>query len=221
MAAGEAEIAPAQRAAATQSARQHLALAQELSEPRRGGLLVLMCGVVGTGKSSVAGELADAQGAAVVASDRVRKQLAGLAPTDRGGAQGGIYTAEWTERVYQGLLERAEPVLGSGRTAILDATFPRAEFRARAVAWARARGAACWIVETRCPPPLARARLAQREREGRDPSDAGPALHASSEAGFEPVAAGEADRHLVIATDRDTWRSDLRAALLPGAPTPS
>ncbi len=39
-----------------------------------------MCGVVATGESSVAEVLAERTGGAIVASDRLRKRMAGLAP---------------------------------------------------------------------------------------------------------------------------------------------
>jgi predicted kinase len=47
----------------------------------------------------------------IIASDRVRKRLANLAPTARvGGAwQSGAYTAAETDRTYTGLLARGAP----------------------------------------------------------------------------------------------------------------
>ncbi len=50
-------------------------------------------------------------------------------------------------------------------------------------------------------------RLARRQTEGADPSDAGPAFHAESVARFEPVA-GKGHLH-VVHTDRESWRASL------------
>jgi hypothetical protein len=208
LAAQEAEIPPEQRAAAAQSARRHLALgARALEREERGGLL-LVCGVVGTGKSTVAELAADALEGVVISSDRVRKRLAGLAPEARaGGPRGrGLYTPERTRQVYAALLERAEPVVASGRPAILDATFARASFRDEARRWAQAREAPVALVEVRCARELALERLARRAREGRDPSDAGPELYARSAAGFEPAEAWPAARRCVVRTDAPDWR---------------
>lgn len=216
LAAGEEEVPAEQRRNAAASARRHLDLARRLLRPHPRGGLVLMCGVVGTGKSSAAEVVADALGGVVIASDRVRKRIAGLAISDRSGADAGegIYTLERTQQVYRGLLERAEPVIASGRFAILDATYARAAHRRSALEFARARGVSARIVETRCARDVALQRLAERERRGLDPSDAGPALYPASESSFEPVTEVPAERHLVARTDRSEWPEALRAALV-------
>ena len=174
---------------------------------------MLVGGIVGTGKSTAAAELADAAGAVVIASDRVRKRLAGLAPTARSGDRldQGLYDPAHGERVYAGLLERAAPVLDSGRIALLDATWSRAADRERARRFARERGARAFLIETRCAASVARERLARREAQGADPSDAGPDFHARSAARFEPPEEWPAAELRVVQTDRDDWRTALRA----------
>jgi predicted kinase len=146
-----------------------------------------------------------------VSSDRVRKRLAGLAPDARAAAAPGrsIYTAEWSERVYAGLRARAEPVVASGRVAILDATFASRAERRRAREAASARGVAARFLEVRCPPELARERLARRAALGTDPSDAGPELYARSVAGFEPLLAEEGLSAEAIDTGDPGWREEL------------
>ncbi len=209
----DAAIDPAQRAGASESARRHLALAVQMLEPRGTGALVLVGGIVGTGKSSAAAELAESAGGVVIASDRVRKRLAGLAATARSGDRPdeGLYHPAHGERVYAGLIERAAPVLESGRTAVLDATWSRAADRERALRLARERGARVCLIETRCSASVAQARLARREAQGSDPSDAGAGFHAQSAARFEPPAEWPAAAHRVVETDRDDWRLALRA----------
>src|SRR5690606_12496189 len=155
-------IAAPQRAAAAASARRHLALAARALAPPGPGALVVMTGLVGSGKSSAAETLADAADGAVIASDRVRKALAGLAPTARDGAALGLYEHAAKERVYEALLARAAPVVASGRVAILDATYARERHRAAACAWARAHGVPVTIVEVRCARATALERLARR-----------------------------------------------------------
>jgi aminoglycoside phosphotransferase family enzyme/predicted kinase len=220
LASADAAIDPAQRARAGESARRHLELAVQMLAARGAGALVLVGGIVGTGKSTAAAELADAAGAVVIASDRVRKRLAGLAPTERSGDRldEGLYAPAQGERVYAGLLERAAPVLASGRIALLDATWSRAADRERARRFARERSAGCFFLETRCADSVARERLARRKARGTDPSDAGPELHARSAARFEPPGEWPAAEHRVVHTDRADWRETLRAiaAHLPG-----
>lgn len=211
LAARDPAVGAEQRAAAEGSAARHLALAEELLAEPGTGPLVLLCGSVGSGKSTAAQQLADRLGGAVIASDRVRKRLAGLAAEARASAPPGqgIYTREWNERTYAGLLERAVPVLRSGRAALLDASFAAAADRRRAREAAGALGAEAWLVEVRCSEAVARERLARRAREGRDPSDAGPELLATSLARFEPPHEWPAARRQAADSDGP----DLAAAL--------
>ena len=211
VAACDPGIESLQRERAAESARRHLELAVAALLPASGGALVLVGGAVGTGKSTAAEALADRVGGVVIASDRVRKRLAGLAPTDRAaaGPERGIYTTERTERVYAGLVVRAVPVVASGRVAILDATFATRAHRRRAREAADAQGVAVRFVETRCPPAVARERLARRAAAGTDPSDAGPELHARSLARFEPIAPEEGIPADVLDTADPAWRDEL------------
>ena len=123
----------------------------------------------------------------------------------------GLYDPAHGERVYAGLIERAAPVLDSGRVAVLDATWSRAVDRERARRFARERGARVFLIETRCAASVAQARLARREAQGSDPSDAGPGLHARSAARFEPPAEWPAAGIRIVQTDRDDWRVALHA----------
>jgi len=211
LAADDAAIDPAQRAAAAASVRRHLALAARALAPPLSGALVLMTGLVGSGKSSVAETLADAAAGVVVASDRVRKALAGLAPTARSGAAQGLYDDAAKERVYEALLARAAPVVESGRVAILDATYALERHRAAALAWARERGVAATVVEARCARETALERLAGRAAAGADASDAGPELLAWSEEHYDPPHPRPGVRSVVVATDQPGWRPQARA----------
>jgi len=96
--------------------------------------LVLVGGLPGTGKSTLSGRLADRTGAVLISSDRVRKELAGLAPDAPAAAayQRGIYTPAWTQRTYAELLSRAEKLLERGESVVLDASWSHAEHRDRA-----------------------------------------------------------------------------------------
>jgi hypothetical protein len=213
IAARDAGIALAQRAAAERSAAGHLELAERALEPPRRGALVVLCGTVGSGKSTVAAAFADASCGVVISSDRTRKRIAGLGPTDRPDAPlaRGIYTRAMSDRVYRGLLERALPVVESGRVAILDAAFPQAERRRAALAWAGERGIPALLVEVACSREVALQRLARREAEGLDASDAGPALHAWSIRTFEPVDEWPPARRVRLSTDDPSWREQVPA----------
>ena len=67
-------------------------------------------GLPGTGKTTVAGALADRVGAVLLSSDRIRKELAGARPDRDASAPyaQGLYTTTRTEELYAELLHRAE-----------------------------------------------------------------------------------------------------------------
>lgn len=188
VAAGQASIDAAQQARARHSVEAHVALAESLLAPPKQGGVVVVCGTVGSGKSTVALAMARAGEGIPVASDRVRKALAGIPATahPESGTDQGLYRPEQTDRVYEAMLERALPIVGSGRTVILDASHATRARRDRVRAWAGQLGLAVRLVEVRCDPGIARVRLHEREQRGDDASDAGPALLETSLRRFEP-----------------------------------
>jgi aminoglycoside phosphotransferase family enzyme/predicted kinase len=211
LAATDPAIAVEQRRRAARSAAAHLELAAAWLEPAARGGIVALCGRVGTGKSSAAAELADRTNGVVITSDRVRKRLAGLAPTDRRGQgdDSGLYSPARTREVYRGLRERALPVVESGRIAVLDATFARRELRDELRRWADAQGLRVFLVETRCEAGRVLERLARRAAEGRDPSDAGPEFYLRSAADYEaPLEWPERDR-IQLSSDLPGWSGQL------------
>ena len=213
IAANDASIAPRQRAAAATSARAHMRLAARALREPAPGALVLLAGIVGTGKSSAAEVVADATGGVAIASDRLRKHLGGLPDAARDGARRGLYTQAAKDAVYRALLERAAPVVRSGRVAVLDATYERAAHRDRALGWAAARGIPACVVETRAPRAATLERLARRAAGGRSASDAGPARYEASRRAFAPVRPPRGVAHFIARTARPGWRAELRRQL--------
>jgi aminoglycoside phosphotransferase family enzyme/predicted kinase len=140
--------------------------------------LVIIGGLPGTGKSTLAKGLCAATGWHLLRSDVVRKELAGLRPSESAAEafQAGIYGAEATASVYAELLSRAELLLRSGRSVILDASWTRQCWRNAAHEMGRC--AAADVVGLKCEAPreLSTLRLKERGDEGRDPSDATPSI---------------------------------------------
>lgn len=157
-------------------ARDYLGFAERLLEgkPPR---LIAAGGLSGTGKSTLAKVLAaeapGAAGAVHIRSDTVRKRLFGVAPLAR--LPDAAYAAGAGERVYDEMMRLAKASLGAGMSVVMDAVFARAEERAEAERLAREAGARFDGLWLDAPAAVLEARVAAREKEGRDPSDAGVA----------------------------------------------
>ncbi|MGW0041948.1 bifunctional aminoglycoside phosphotransferase/ATP-binding protein [Rhodococcus sp. NPDC003348] len=181
-------------------ARRHCGLA--VRHLRRGTVrLGLVGGLPGTGKSTLSRALGEDAGAAVLSSDQVRKQLAGVdprqsCPTEYGH---GLYTREMTDRTYTELLGRASELLGRGMSVVLDASW----IDPRYTEWAQsvARRTRSELIEIECVAPrsVALERVAGRPRGESD---------ANAEV-YDAMAARL--RHRPAATRIDTT-TELRAA---------
>ena len=81
-----------------------------------GRLIVVVFGLMGSGKSSRSRALAASLNWPVIHSDAVRKTLAGLKPTDRVPVEfgQGIYDEDFSTRTYDEMLRHAESASGRG-----------------------------------------------------------------------------------------------------------
>jgi uncharacterized protein len=143
---------------------------------RRGQVrLVLVGGLPGSGKSTVAGWLADELGAVLLSSDRVRKELAGLDPVRHAPVpyRSGIYSPAHSAATYVELLRRAEELLSRGESVVLDATWSAAE--ARDLATAVMERTYSTLVRLHCTAPAAITEQRLRTRQGAL-SDADPVI---------------------------------------------
>ncbi len=165
----------ATRAEAAAALARDLRVASELAHLRRPRpLLLLTVGLSGSGKSTVALELLQALGALRLRSDVERKRLAGLAARDRPTpAQAAtLYGTAMTQRTYARLNMLAATLLDAGLNVIVDAAALRRPERDALRALAAAHDAEFRLVECVAPEAVLRARIAQRQADDRDASDA-------------------------------------------------
>ncbi|HYA35032.1 MAG TPA: AAA family ATPase [Candidatus Binataceae bacterium] len=147
---------------------------------------IVVCGMSGTGKSTVARAIRHRLGFEIINSDVVRKRIAGLSTTTRhdGGYAEGIYTSEFNERTYRAMLDEARALLEENRGVILDATFRDCAERAHVVELVSLAGAPILFVECRCPQDVALERIRARTNEGADVSDATTQVYMRQRAEF-------------------------------------
>jgi aminoglycoside phosphotransferase family enzyme/predicted kinase len=182
------------RERALDDARAHVRLAWRYVWRAQLPLVLVVCGPPGVGKSTLAGAIAEVSGLEHLSSDRVRKRLAGLAPTEPAPAV--AYTDAARQAVYRELGTRC----GAAREgAVVDATFGR---RADRDAFLAAAGnVEPLVVECALPSAALAARAARRMTDARAESDATPEIAARLAREFEPLAEVPNGRLLDLITD--------------------
>ncbi|MCS7206766.1 MAG: AAA family ATPase [Dehalococcoidia bacterium] len=185
----EEGLSAEERQTILQRAQRYFALAEGYGRVLQGPALILVVGLIGTGKSTLARNLASLLGGEVISSDVVRKTLAGLAPTDRRWEPWGqgIYSPTMDLRTYQAMLEQADALLAQGKVVILDASFRSAARRQEAIALARRRGIPYFVVEAYAPEEVVRERLLRRQEHPHGPSDGRLELLPAFREHFDPL----------------------------------
>lgn len=135
--------APApEHAAIVRAARAYFAFAQRAMTPPPPKCLAIG-GLSGTGKSRLARELATyvlpMPGAVIVRSDVERKNLFGIAETDK--LPKAAYEPDVGEQVYAVVLDKARRIVAAGHSAIVDAVFARPQERQSCEQAAKSAGA--------------------------------------------------------------------------------
>jgi predicted kinase len=133
---------------------------------------MVMTGLSGTGKSTVAKRLARALGARWLRTDEIRAGLTDVASAASGAWRGGAFAPEWTARTYDELFRLAREAMTSGLPVVLDGAFVDPALRDRAAREAGAAGIPALLLETTASEAVVRDRLLARERSRSDPSRA-------------------------------------------------
>lgn len=194
IASQEPELSAEDRAQSVLSARRHLRLAAATALERNGRLFIAACGPPASGKSALLETLAREAGFELFQSDRVRKELAGVAPTSRLPA--AAYSSEWNERTYAELLRRVAE--SSSAVVLLDATWQSRARRDALRTLANSRGARVLFVDLDVPETVIRARLARRAHDPSTISDADVGVYERFLRTFERPGPDEPDVVRVI-----------------------
>jgi hypothetical protein len=184
------------------TAAQYYKLAWDYTRSQK-GQLILMSGLSGSGKTTVARHLARRLGAIHIRSDAVRKHLAGIPLEQAGGAE--LYTSQMSQKTYDRLLELGIKLADRGFPVILDAKYDRRALRQDAIARANEHQLPVRIIHCTAPEAVLRDRLSSRTN---DISDATADLLTQQQAAAEPFGDAEQSLLTTIDTTQD-WASQL------------
>ena len=109
----------------TKRAARYFRLALRYATSGSEPLLLVVMGRIGTGKTTVARQLASELDWAIFSSDQIRKTLSGVPLTIRTAPElrGKVYSEQMTKETYQNLLKNGLAVVPSHGGVVLDATF--------------------------------------------------------------------------------------------------
>jgi aminoglycoside phosphotransferase family enzyme/predicted kinase len=218
----EPEVPAAQREDASREAASLFALAASYAGGPTRPTLIMVDGLMGTGKSRLSLALHHELGWALFSSDTARKQLAQVDPAQpQADAFGqGLYSPEQTACTYQALRAQANAALSLGRSVLLDASFIRRADRNAVPREAAAQGATILFIECVCPREIALERLTRRWKarlagsqaateEASHASDGRPELYDAQCARWEAFLPSEEPhlQHLVVTTTRSLAES--------------
>lgn len=184
-----AEADPVQRATTLRQYRNYANLAESYSTIPS-PFLAITHGVSAVGKSHVAMRLVEALGAIRLRSDVERKRLFGQqqVPND---PQAGIYSSDASSATYTRLHEIAAAILRAGFPVVIDATYLKHDQRDAAEKVAEATGTPFLILDCNAPQAVIESRLAQRQADQQDPSDANLAVIAAQQSSREALTPAE------------------------------
>ena len=148
-------------------------------------MIVLVCGLPGVGKTSIAKEIARITNWAILSTDKIRKELT---PNPNYGRR---------ERriVYVILMLIAKYLQNYGINCILDATFNTENSRKEIKEKLNLKSDQMCIVECVCPEDIVISRLENRKN---DFSDADATIYRNMKAPYEPVK----EEHIVVDTSQ-------------------
>lgn len=165
-------------------------LAERFTGPRT-PLLILTCGVSGSGKSWLSRQLLEALPACRIRSDVERKRLLPSLRSDNQEINTGLYSAQATAKTYQRLLTLAGGILANGYSTIVDAAFLKVNQRQPFHALAEHIACPLIILHTCAGRDILEERILKRRSESGNVSDATLDVLKAQLAGFETPTTGE------------------------------
>ena len=156
-------------------------------------MIIIICGLPGVGKTTVAKELAPLLNAVILATDKIRKELLSKP----------MYGLRERRLIYDVMILMAKYLNMVGINCILDATFTRESSRREIKKKLGLASKDIHIIECICPEDIVLSRLRQRKY---DYSDADSSVYKKMKRIYEPVK----EAHITIDTSKHS-KTDIRS----------
>ncbi len=155
-------------------------------------LIVIVAGLSGTGKSTVARKIAVDYHGVQINTDVVRKEVAGIDRYEQHHDRynTGLYDPKNIDDTYEQVMQRASTSLKKGENCVLDATFQKKKYREMAHHIAGKHHAILINVQCVCSDAVVKQRLEDRLRK-KSVSDGRWEIYVKQKTTFEPFTADE------------------------------
>jgi aminoglycoside phosphotransferase family enzyme/predicted kinase len=201
----ETEVPEEERDEAKSRARRYFHLAHRYASGPYPAALMVVCGLAGSGKSTIARIVGARTGYQILNSDVIRKQLAGVPisahPNQEYGK--GLYDESINRLTYRGLLQQAEDCLRSSRGVILDATFKDPENRRGVVDLSSELRVPVLFVECQASEETTIQRLERRRQRAGEVSDATVEVYLRQRDEFAPLTEIPDSKRIILNTEND------------------
>ena len=154
-------------------------------------MIVVICGLPGVGKSTLAKDLAPLLNAVILSSDKIRKEL----------FPNPIYSKREVKIIYDVMILLAKYLYGAGINCIIDATFNKEKSRTQLKNKLMLPEEELFMVECICPDDTIVSRLKTRKN---DYSDADLRIYKRMKKTYEPIL----EDHLVIDTSQSSSKTN-------------
>lgn len=149
-------------------------------------MLIVVCGLPGTGKTTISKALSQIVGAALLRTDVIRKDM----------LHENAYTEKERDSVYENMLAIADGKLKNGDDCVLDGTFYKKPLRDAAKRVAEKNKSAFHIVECVLHENAVKARIEARKG---DESEADFSVYIKAKKTFDPVT----EKHITVDTSEN------------------
>jgi predicted kinase len=165
-------------------ARQYIDWADHYATQLGRPSMLVVFGLSGTGKSTLAKKLAESLDVDVLSTDHIRRTMIGtsLSPANYGE---GLYSADSRNQVYDELFRQAGAILDKSQSLILDGTFSSRELRSRARRLSICHGADVLFVLCECSKDTSLSRIQTRLEQSHSESEARADLYESQARDFQ------------------------------------